>query len=66
MTPRHDEIVKVTSDGFTVAWDMTLRADDARAKAVEKVVKEQATELGAIIGTATGADRAEGKARSRR
>jgi hypothetical protein len=52
MAPRHDEIVKTTADGFTVAWDTTVRVDEARVRAVEKVVKEQALELGAIFGTA--------------
>lgn len=49
MAPRHDEIVKKTKDGFIVAWDTTNK-DDARTKAVDKVVKEQATELGALFG----------------
>lgn len=49
MAPRHDEIVKKTADGFTVAWD-TTEADDARTKAVERVAKDQATQLGALFG----------------
>jgi hypothetical protein len=49
MAPRHDEIVKTTADGFTVAWD-TTKGDDSRIKAVEKVVRAQADELGALVG----------------
>lgn len=49
MAPRHDEIVKTTADGFSVAWD-TTKADESRVKAVEKVVKAQADELGALFG----------------
>jgi len=48
MAPRHDEIVKTTADGFTVAWD-TTEADHARIEAVERVVKDQATALDALF-----------------
>lgn len=50
MAPRHDEIIKKTEDGFAVAWDATVRADESRKRAVAKVVREQATELTTMFG----------------
>ena len=48
MAPKHDEIVKPLSDGWTVAWDATA-IDPTTRKQFDKVIAENARALREVL-----------------
>ena len=49
MAPKHDEIVRHTSDGWAVAWDANT-VEPATRRAFDKVIDRNARALRAVLG----------------
>lgn len=53
MAPKHDEIVKRQSGGWTVAWDANI-VEPATRKAFDKVIADNARALRGVVQANTG------------